>query len=262
MFSSLRTRFGIPGVISVIALVFAMFGGAYAASNSSGGGKATASAKAKQGPRGKTGKTGPAGPAGPAGPQGAAGAKGDKGDAGSNGTNGTNGADGKSAEAVSFTGSKTVGSVTCTEGGLEVKSAKPASAVCNGVKGVNGQTGFTESLPAGKTETGVWGVENFAASAKPLFEAFSFPIPLPETTILTFNLIDKDGTAIKGSAANCPGTSAEPKANAENLCIYVDPTTVGGVGLVEPFLTTRYGVLASVTAQPSTLLMATWAVTA
>ena len=32
MFSTLRTRFGIPGVISVIALVFAMFGGAYAAS--------------------------------------------------------------------------------------------------------------------------------------------------------------------------------------------------------------------------------------
>ena len=70
MFSTLRNRFGIPGVISVIALVFAMFGGAYAASNSSGGGKATASAKAKQGPRGKTGKTGPAGPAGPAGPVG------------------------------------------------------------------------------------------------------------------------------------------------------------------------------------------------
>ena len=48
MFSTLRNRFGIPGVISVIALVFAMFGGAYAASNSSGGGKATASAKAKK----------------------------------------------------------------------------------------------------------------------------------------------------------------------------------------------------------------------
>ena len=33
MFSTLRTRFGIPGVISVIALVFAMLGGAYAANN-------------------------------------------------------------------------------------------------------------------------------------------------------------------------------------------------------------------------------------
>jgi hypothetical protein len=51
MFSTLRNRFGIPGVISVIALVFAMLGGAYAANNSSGGGKATASAKVKKGPR-------------------------------------------------------------------------------------------------------------------------------------------------------------------------------------------------------------------
>jgi len=57
MLSPLRNRFGIPGVISVIALVFAMFGGAYAASNSGDGptasGKATASAK-----RGKPGKPG------------------------------------------------------------------------------------------------------------------------------------------------------------------------------------------------------------
>ncbi|HKB50891.1 MAG TPA: hypothetical protein VKC63_05620, partial [Solirubrobacterales bacterium] len=67
MLSPLRNRFGIPGVISVIALVFAMLGGAYAASDN-GSGKATASAKAKAGPRGPRGKTGPAGPAGPAGP--------------------------------------------------------------------------------------------------------------------------------------------------------------------------------------------------
>ena len=79
MFSTLRNRFGIPGVISVIALVFAMFGGAYAASNSSGGGKATASAKAKKGPKGPKGATGPAGPAGAAGPAGPAGPKGDAG---------------------------------------------------------------------------------------------------------------------------------------------------------------------------------------
>src|SRR5258706_13999527 len=68
MFSPLSNRFGIPGVISVIALVFAMLGGAYAASNNSGGGKASASAKAKKGPRGPKGATGPAGPAGPSGP--------------------------------------------------------------------------------------------------------------------------------------------------------------------------------------------------
>jgi hypothetical protein len=61
MLSPLRNRFGIPGVISVIALVFAMLGGAYAASNSNDDGKATASAK--KGPRGPRGKPGPPGPA-------------------------------------------------------------------------------------------------------------------------------------------------------------------------------------------------------
>src|ERR1700729_4312957 len=85
MFSTLRTRFGIPGSISVIALVFAMFGGAYAASNSASGGKATASAKAKKGPRGPKGATGPAGPAGPQGPAGPAGAQGPAGAAGKDG---------------------------------------------------------------------------------------------------------------------------------------------------------------------------------
>lgn len=90
MFIKLRTKFGVPGIVSVIALVFAMFGGAYAAS-SDGGGKATASAKAKKGPRGPRG---PKGPPGPAGPQGPAGPKGDKGDPGPQGNEGPQGKEG------------------------------------------------------------------------------------------------------------------------------------------------------------------------
>jgi hypothetical protein len=166
MFSTLRNRFGIPGVISVIALVFAMFGGAYAASSSSGGGKATASAKAKKGPRGPKGATGPAGPQGPAGA---------KGDTGANGTNGTNGT---SAEAVSFAGSQH----GCSEGGVEVKSAKPATFLCNGKKGENGQAGFPGTLPAGKTETGTWGVAMAPTTDALNFDVpISFPIPLPKS---------------------------------------------------------------------------------
>jgi hypothetical protein len=176
MFSTLRTRFGIPGVISVIALIFAMLGGAYAAnSNSGAGGKATASAKAKKGPRG------PKGPKGDTGPQGPQGAKGDAGAAGANGAPGANGKDGApgaggkdgtSAEGISFSGEKG----SCKEGGVEVKSAKPTAFVCNGAKG---QTGFTETLPSGKTETGTWSV-----IVPPTTEIFSyyttisFPIPL------------------------------------------------------------------------------------
>ncbi len=95
MFSIFRSRFGIPGVISVAALVFAMIGGAYAASSPSSG-QATAS-KSKRGPKGpkgpkgatgaqglpgpagKDGAAGPAGPVGPAGPIGPGGPQGDEG---------------------------------------------------------------------------------------------------------------------------------------------------------------------------------------
>ena len=74
MFSTLSKRFGVPGVIAVAALVFAMIGGAYAA-NGSGGGKAVTS-KARRGPRGPRGPQGPVGPQGPAGPAGSQGVAG------------------------------------------------------------------------------------------------------------------------------------------------------------------------------------------
>jgi hypothetical protein len=172
MFSTLRTRFGIPGVISVMALVFAMFGGAYAASNSSGGGKATASAKAKKGPRGPKGAAGPQGPAGPAG---AAGPKGDAGAAGAPGT---------SAKAVSFSGS--IGG--CNEGGVEVQSTSAPTFVCNGEEGEQGTPGENGSpwtaggtLPPNQTETGAYSLDSESGSGS--FSGYaatsiSFPIPL------------------------------------------------------------------------------------
>jgi hypothetical protein len=157
MLSPLRNRFGIPGVISVIALVFAMIGGAYAASSDNGG-KATSSAKAKKGPRGPKGPKGDTGPAGAQGPAGPAGAKGDTGANGNNGTAGT------SAEATSFAGSNG----TCTEGGIEVKSAQPAVLVCNGKKGNNGTAGTSaEAISFAGNEHGceVGGIE--VKSSKP-----------------------------------------------------------------------------------------------
>jgi Collagen triple helix repeat (20 copies) len=94
MLSMFRNRFGIPGVISVVALVFAMLGGAYAASDG-GSSEATTSAKAKKGPRGPRGKPGPPGPAGPIGPTGPAGPKGDTGAQGLPGADGEDGEDGE-----------------------------------------------------------------------------------------------------------------------------------------------------------------------
>ncbi len=160
MFSTLRTRFGIPGVISVIALVFAMFGGAYAASNSSSG-HATASkeskkAKAKKGPRGPKGATGPAGPAGAQGPAGPAGAKGDVGANGANGGAGPTGPTGP-------TGPK----------------GPTGPTGPTGATGATGFSGFTETLPSGKSETGTWSYyQPPAANNLSLTTPISFSIPL------------------------------------------------------------------------------------
>jgi hypothetical protein len=257
MFSPLRNRFGIPGVISVIALVFAMLGGAYAASNSSGGGKASASAKAKKGPRGPKGATGPAGPAGPAGPQGPAGAKGD------NGSNGSNGANGTSVANSEFSGAQG----TCTEGGTKLVGTATTYA-CNGKKGTTGTNGkgvtveaestgtgncegrggssFEKEgsgvkayactgkegaagpagptcpggkclLPEGATETGLWSFSATGVSKD--YATISYPLQLTSFPQFHYVKWEEQGTA--KAPAECPSAEAgEPEALPGNLCVY------------------------------------------
>jgi hypothetical protein len=223
MFSTLRNRFGIPGVISVIALVFAMFGGAYAATNSSGSGKATASAKAKKGPRGPKGATGPAGPAGPQGP---AGANGKDGANGSNGSNGATGAAGQSVTSVTE-----LAGANCANGGYKLTSASGTQYVCNGAKGATGPTGptgpeggggggggFAETLPSGKTETGAFLVRGEEKAAEiQLGAPVSWSIPLTQVAAeaIIFHLTDADGDA------TCTGSSIHPTAPTGKLCFYV-----------------------------------------
>ena len=269
----LRNRFGIPGVISVIALVFAMLGGAYAANNSSGGGKATASAKAKKGPRGPRGATGPAGPQGPAGP---AGAKGDAGAAGANGQPGAQGPQGNPGTAGPAGKSVTLATLTagqegCAAGGTKVEvEGTPASkkAVCNGV---NGTTGFTETLPPGKTETGVWGgLLNFNKELEEKrVEDISFNIPLESAPVV--NLIQKNGTANPGNIANCPGSAANPEAEPGNFCAYAitpaeDEEGYGLGGPTKGNLTTLritpQGAILQSNVPGLSALAGTWAVTA
>jgi Collagen triple helix repeat (20 copies) len=237
MLSRLREHFGSAGlIVAIVALIAALGGGAYAASNS-GGGKATASAKGKQGPRGKTGKTGPAGPQGSAGPAGAKGDKGDAGAAGANGKDGTNGTNGKNAEAVTFTGVKG----SCTEGGIEVKSASPIVLVCNGAKGADGSTGpqgpafpVGGTLPVGETETGAFAApvtyENEEAGLYLAFAPISFPIKLAA---------EIDGAHVEKIAigetppANCddgavpPPSPTNPEADSGYLCIFLGNDSAG-----------------------------------
>jgi Collagen triple helix repeat (20 copies) len=97
MFSTLRSRIGIPGVIAVIALVFAVVGGAYAAGlpglNSKQKKEVKKIAKGFQGtgPAGTNGKDGISGPIGATGPIGPIGATGPTGPAGQPGGTGPTG---------------------------------------------------------------------------------------------------------------------------------------------------------------------------
>jgi hypothetical protein len=249
MLSPLRNRFGIPGVISVIALVFAMFGGAYAATDGgSSSDKASASAKkAKKGPRGPRGPKGPPGPAGPQGPAGANGAKGDKGDAGSSGQNGAPGTPGQSVTATPIAAGGVCGAGVT---GVKYTLGTTSTSICNGAAGAPGAQGpegnpWTAggTLPGGEIETGAYSTgwagnkkagdanvfgevevdeKTVTGSALPVrgYVPISFNIPLSSTPALAW--VDKTGTAFAGSATTegCRGEATEPKPDPGVLCLY------------------------------------------
>jgi Collagen triple helix repeat (20 copies) len=207
MLSPLRNRFGIPGVIAVIALVFAMLGGAYAA-NDSGGRKATASAKGPRGPKGPKGAKGAAGVAGPQGPVGPAGANGKD---GANGSDGSKGATGPTG-ATGATGKGTTGPT--------------------GATGPTGFSGFTDTLPSGKTETGSWAIRK--SSALPAIAPISFPIPLAEPLggtevhAVSPGQEEEEEVPAECTVGGVEGSVAEPLAQPGNLCVYSSEAQEGG----------------------------------
>lgn len=246
MFSILKNRFGIPGAISVVALVFAMFGGAYAATDNGGSGAAVAS-KTVKGKQGKPGKRGPAGP------QGAQGLPGAPGKDGANGAPGGKGADGVGATTAVFAG----GLHGCTQGGIEVKSTGATTFVCNGKDGAPGAPGsLPEKILKGETVKGTWSATVGSLESAAL--AVSFPLPAAAAPTPRFVIEAKEGEEF---AEDCPGTVGEPEAKEGNLCYY---TFFGGAGLGTAALlpTATYGGQVLFTGgTPGTVAIGSWAVT-
>jgi hypothetical protein len=193
MISSIHSKLGTASfIISIVALVAALGGGAYAANSAlSGKQKKEVEKIAKK----------------YAGKPGVAGANGDNGAAGATGV-GTEGKQGP-----------------------------------EGKQGLPGTTGFTEALPAGKTETGawVWGpVPEGVATAK---VALSLAIPLSTGTELEFHAVEFE----ESPTPECPGSAEEPEAAPGNLCLYVGEGTgtFTSVGALNPQFTEVPGTVGS-----------------
>lgn len=229
MFKMLRTRFGIPGIVSVIALVFAMTGGAFAAkkyiitSTKQIKPSVLKSLKGEEGPRGLAGTNGTNGTNGKDGAQGSAGTHGTD---GTDGTNGTVGTDGKNVVTGTATSTPVTGE--CPEvGGATVEvegNAASKKKVCNGSPWTVGGT-----LPSKETETGTWSVL-IGPTGNGLGDV-SFPIPLgaeiPPANVLKV-LAGGSVPAVCDDAAGSPPSVANPEADPGYLCVFVSGFIAGG----------------------------------
>jgi hypothetical protein len=181
MFSRIRRRFTYANVAMTLALVFAMTGGAYAASKYLITSTKQISPKVLKSLKGANGKNGAAGLAGAQGAAGAAGA----------GTAGAAGPQGPAGPA-----------------GAKGETGAP------GTNGTNGTTGFTETLPSEETETGAWSIAQGKEGTLPV--SISFPIPLASS--LGATAVHYVGAS--GNGSTCPGSAAAPEALPGNLCVY------------------------------------------
>ena len=225
MRSLLRDRLGAPGILAIVALVFAAAGGAYAAEvglNKKQKKQVQNIAKSMAGKPGATGPAGPPGPAGPAGPAGSQGVQGPAGNAGAAGPTGPTGPTGLKG-ATGATGPTGTTGATGTAGAT---GATGPEGVCSTVSAC--------VLPTGVTETGSWGFNGVPKDEAPetlekaLAEQINAPIPFTvplasELAASAVHYLDKGFPtgATAEETENCPGTAAQPKAKIGHLCVYV-----------------------------------------
>lgn len=217
MIKGIRKRLTYTNVAMTIALIFAMSGGAYAASKYVITSTKQISPKVLAALKGKAGKPGAAGPAGAQGPAGPAGGVGPTGPQGVPGEKGTDGGPGESVTATSLA----VKNAHCEEGGSEFTTGGKHTYACTGSPWPAGGT-----LPAGKSESGAWSTIYEATAAKqPGSSAISFGIPLKSEPELHFIGTNEELAGEPHEAAaikehKCSGSSEEPEAAPGNLCVF------------------------------------------
>jgi hypothetical protein len=211
MFLNLKDRLGVPGVIAVVALVFAMAGGAWAAS-----GKLTSTQKKEVKKIAKSvAKPGPQGPQGQGGSQGSAGKD------GTNGSNGSNGTNGQAGAPVIVANEAPLG---CAEGGVtyEVKGSGEENEVCNGEEGEDGSPWVAGKAPSGVVLKGTWAVGPFTAGGgeEPIPVAISTGVPVPNKSAGEWAFAFDPGT--------CPGTATAPlpPTTGGTVCLYASANSV------------------------------------
>ena len=234
MLHGLKRRLGAnsPGItIAVLALVFALVGGAFAAS----GGLTSKQKKQVEAIVKKEVKKnpGPQGPKGDTGSQGAAGGLGAKGDQGPEGPQGKPGEEGPAGEGVLLTPIPKAEPACEEQGGVEVRGdnqlPEEGENVCNGKEGSPWTAGGT--LPAGAVETGAWAFTGTDSDANGIRVPISFPIPLPPGGSLSVEQVHFQEE--ENFSTFCEGTVAAPKPKPGELCVYlpefVKGTTFEGI---------------------------------
>ena len=263
MFNRIHQKLGTAGfIISIVALVAALGGGAYAASGGLSGKQKKEVEKIAKKFAGKPGAPGANGTNGASGP------KGDTGAAGTNGTNGTNGSNGAPGKSVTLTTEPK--GANCAEGGTKVEvegNAASKKFVCNGSPWTAGGT-----LPPGATETGIWSADTPAAvkfTQVPAPISFAIPVSAPGKAffLTAAEIVEEKG---KGFEEGCTGTIKEPTAPKGVLCIYASEELVNvkpepPISFAEDFGYQRTGTLLRLFPEEEgepLLGIGSWAVTA